>query len=215
MDVNFNKLQETVSDREAWCAAVHGVTKSWTRLSDWTTTKDIWKCSPSWVNIQIQVFCFQNWLSTLIRSLWLNSKSPEGFALAVTGPQGQLEDRQSRLQDQQFSHPQLHPTFQEADTSLAARITRASQETSSGSDLAGRWEIGQVPLPNPRPLLSRKSHFSALLGARGEGTGTRLGSYSGPLSSLLHSCPEYTGLTLCLTLWLIRGSLRSYGAGDE
>ena len=30
MDVNLGKLQGMVTDREAWCAAVHGVTKSWT-----------------------------------------------------------------------------------------------------------------------------------------------------------------------------------------
>ena len=34
MDVGLGELQELVMDREAWRAAIHGVTKSWTRLSD-------------------------------------------------------------------------------------------------------------------------------------------------------------------------------------
>ena len=35
MDMGLGELQELVMDREAWCAVIHGVTKSWTQLSDW------------------------------------------------------------------------------------------------------------------------------------------------------------------------------------
>ena len=44
MDVSLSELQELVKDREAWHAVVHGVSKNWTRLSDWTKLMTLLVC---------------------------------------------------------------------------------------------------------------------------------------------------------------------------
>ena len=64
MDMSLSKLREMVKDREAWHAAVHGVTKNWTRLSEGTATisKSYFKCFV-WV-LLLRSCCFEK-LSSL------------------------------------------------------------------------------------------------------------------------------------------------------
>ena len=57
MDTSLGKLRELVMDREAWCAAIHGVAKSWTWLSDWTELNWTFICPVKPKNSCDSLFC--------------------------------------------------------------------------------------------------------------------------------------------------------------
>ena len=68
MDMNLSKLWGIVKDRKAWHVAVHGATKIWTWLSEWTTWQknqekkiDLHSCTVSALHTNLQVVKFQRW----------------------------------------------------------------------------------------------------------------------------------------------------------
>ena len=61
MDVSLSELRELVIDREAWHVAIHGVTKSWTRLSNWTKL--------NWYYDQVKFISGMQWFFNIHKSI--------------------------------------------------------------------------------------------------------------------------------------------------
>ena len=94
IDMSLSKLQEIVKDREAWRAPVHGVTKSQTQLSDWTTANENlnlkqrrikWKI-PQCVANHERKHCFTKLVTQLHKNMYVSTalQSELSFSLILT-----------------------------------------------------------------------------------------------------------------------------------